>query len=309
MPITEAERQKRKGYIGSSDMAAILGSDKFRNAHDVFLDKTNRTEDLKPNEAMEAGTFFEAGVIDWAESRLGPLGRNVELVLNEFHLIDHLDGQVISSGDPVEAKTAGLFGPLVEDFGEEGSDHLPDRILVQCHCHMICSERDICHVPVFIGGRGFIMYEVKREQMIVDTICDAALDFWDCIENDTPPENITPSVEFIKRIKRVPKKVVGIEKKLIEEWQDAKDKVKWAEAVCDDAKAAMLNALGDAEAGKFVMDGRAMMLTYFEQSSHLIDSKRLREEKPEIAKEFTKISKCRVARLKKIKRGFVIPKL
>jgi putative phage-type endonuclease len=309
MPITEAERLKRKGYIGSSDMAAILGFDKYRNAFDVFLDKTNRTEDSEPNEAMEAGTFFEAGVIDWAERKLGPVRRNIELILEQFHLIDHLDAQVIETGNPVEAKTTALFGPAIEEWGVEGSDELPDRILIQCHQHMICSEREICHVPAFIGGRGFKMYEVKKDNVVSDTILDKALDFWDCIESDEPPANIIPSVEFIKRIKRVPEKVVELDEKLVKEWQDAKDKVKWAEALLDDAKAAMLTALGDAEAGTFVMEGQSMMVTYFEQVSHLIDSKRLREEKPEIAKEYTKLSTCRIPRLKKIKKPFSIPKL
>ena len=304
MPITEQERLNRKGYIGSSDMAAILGFDKYRNACDVFLDKKNRVEDFKPNEAMEAGTYFEVGVVNWAEVQLGPLRRNVELFLKEFHLIDHLDAQVRSSGNPVEAKTAGLFGPLVEEWGEAGSDHLPDRVLIQDHHHMICAERDICHVPAFIGRRGFIMYEVKRDKVIVDTILEAALDFWDCVENDTPPENITPSLEFIKRIKRVPEKIVDLDAKLVKDYLDGKDKVKWAEAILEDAKSAMLTALGDAEAGTFALDGKSMMLTYFEQCSSLIDVERLRKELPEIAANYTKISKCRVARLKKVKQEY-----
>jgi len=304
MPITEQERLKRKGYIGSSDMAAILGLDKYRNAYDIFLDKTNRTNDFEPNEAMLAGTLFEPGVIDWAEQKLGPLRRNVELFLEGFHLIDHLDAQIISDGDPVEAKTSGLFGPLADGWGEAGSDELPDNILIQCHHHMICTDRSICHVPAFLGGKGFNMYEVKRDQVINDAVLEAALDFWDCVENDTPPENITPSPEFIKRIKRVPKKTVELDAKLVKVFEDAKGKVKWAEAILEDARSAMLTALGDAEAGTFVLDRQPMMLTYFEQCSRLIDAKRLREELPEIAVKYTKISKCRVARLKKVKQEY-----
>ena len=308
-PINEVERLRRKGYIGSSDMAAILGFDNYRNAYDVWLDKTNRTNDFEPTEVMEAGTFFEVGVVDWAEVQLGPLRRNVELFLEEFHLIDHLDAQIIDTGDPVEAKTAGLFGPLAEKWGESGSDKLPDRVLIQCHHHMICTECDICHVPAFLGGRGFNMFEVNKDQVISDTIMDKSLDFWDCVENDTPPENITPSLEFIKRIKRVPKKIVDLDAKLVKDFLDGRDKVKWAEAVFDDAKSAMLTALGDAEAGKFALDRKPMMLTYFEQKSNLIDVERLRKELPEIAAKYTKISKYRVTRLKKVKREYNISSL
>ncbi|HUW17690.1 MAG TPA: YqaJ viral recombinase family protein [Sedimentisphaerales bacterium] len=306
-PINEAERLRRKGYIGSSDMAAILGFDQYSNAYNVWLDKTNRTSDFEGNKVTEAGTIFEPGVMDWAEKQLGPLRRNVELFLNEFHMIDHVDGQVILNGNPVEAKTAGLFGPIVEKWGEDGTDRIPDRVLIQCHHHMICAEREICHVPAFIGRRGFNMFEVGRDQLIVDTILEKALDFWDCVENDTPPENMTPSLAFIKRIKRVPEKVIDFDAeqvKLIKDWQDAKGKVKWAGAILEDAQSAMLTALGDAEAGKFALDGKSMMLTYFEQCSRLIDVERLRKELPEIAAKYTKASKYRVTRLKKIKREY-----
>ena len=309
MPINEAERLKRKGYIGSSDMGAILGVNPYMNAYDVWLDKTNRAKDFEGNACTEVGTYFEHGVVNWAETELGPLRRDVELILEQFHLIDHLDAQVIEDGVPVEAKTSGLFGPLNDKWGYEGTDQLPDWNLVQCHVHMICTEREICHVPAFLGGRGFQMFHVKKDSLITDTILDKALDFWDCVESDTPPANIAPSVAFIKRIKRIPEKVVEIDEKLIKEWEDAKGKVKWAKAVLEDAQAEMLTALGDAEAGQFTRAGKPMLLTYFEQCRRYIDSKRLREEQSEIAAKYSKVSSCRIARLKKIKRGFVIPKL
>jgi len=154
------------------------------------------------------------------------------------------------------------------------------------------------------------MFQVNRDKMVADTVCDAALDFWDCVENDTPPENITPSLAFIKRLKRVPEKVIDFDTeqvRLVEDWKDAKGKVKWAKAILEDAQSAILAALGDAEAANLVLDGRAMMLTYFEQSSRLIDVERLRKEKPKIAAEYTRISKSRVTRLKKVKRQFIIP--
>ncbi len=308
MPITEAERQERKNWVCSSDIAPMLGLDPKKNAYDIWLEKTGKVVDSDSNQAwLQAGNYFEAGVLDWAEEKLGPIERNVTAKAEQFRLLSHLDGRVIDNGEPVEGKTAGLFGPLVEQYGEDGSDELPDRIILQCHCHMITTERPVCHVPAFIGGRGFNMFEVKRDKVIADTILEKALDFWDCVESDTPPENIVPSTEFIKRIQRIPEKIVEIDPKLIDEWNDAKDKVKWAEAVLEDAKAAMLQALGDAEGGSFYMNGQAMLLTYFEQSQRRIDAERLRAEKPEIAKQYTKVTSFRVPRLKKIKRGFEIP--
>jgi putative phage-type endonuclease len=303
MPITEAERLKRKGYIGCSDLPAMLGLDPYRNAYDLWLDKTSKVEDAPTSDAAEAGTLFEPGVIDWAEQRLGPLNRNVELIIEQFHLMSHLDAQVIESEEPVEAKTSGLFGPLSkEEWGEANTDELPDRVIIQCHGQMICTNKEICHVPAFLGGRGFVMYHVERDQMIADTVMDGALNFWDHVEADDAPANIVPSVEFIKRLKRVPDKIIDLDAELVKALEDAKGKVKWAEQIKDDAYAAVITALGDAEAGRFEMDGEQKMLTFFEQVQKRIDSKRLKEEKPDIAAEYVKESRFRVARIKKLKK-------
>ena len=41
MPITELQRQRRRKHIGSSDVAAILNMDQFRNSADVWISKTH----------------------------------------------------------------------------------------------------------------------------------------------------------------------------------------------------------------------------------------------------------------------------
>lgn len=302
MPITEAERKTRRDYIGCSDLPAMLGLDPYRNAYDLWLDKTSKVNDAPSSDAAEAGTLFEPGVVDWAEMQLGKLRRNIELFANKFHLIDHLDAQIIDNDEPVEAKTSGLFGPLKkEEWGETNTDELPDRVIVQCHGHMICTEKEICHVPAFLGGRGFVMYHVERDQVIADTIMDGALDFWDHVEQGSPPANLVPSVSFVKRLKRMPNKSIPLDVKLVKTWLEAKDTVKWAESLKEDAVASLLTALGDAEAGTFELDG-PKMLTYFEQVTRRIDSTRLRKEKPAIAKEYVKESRYRVPRIKKVKK-------
>jgi len=77
---------------------------------------------------------------------------------------------------------------------------------------------------------------------------------------------------------------------------EAKDKLKWAEQIKEDAYAALVTALGDAEAG-LLPDGSMMM--FFEQVSKRIDSTRLRKELPDIAAKYLKESKFRVLRHKK----------
>ena len=47
MPITDEQRERRKTRLGSTDIAAILGVDHFRTAYDVYLEKTDKLEEIE----------------------------------------------------------------------------------------------------------------------------------------------------------------------------------------------------------------------------------------------------------------------
>jgi len=107
-----------------------------------------------------------------------------------------------------------------------------------------------------------------------------------------------PTLSIAKRMKREPEKVVDIETLIVENWLSAKSTLKIAGEIADKTEAEMLAALGDAEAGRCELG----LVTYYEQEQKRIDSRRLKEEKPEIAAEYLKILRFRVARLKKPKK-------
>jgi predicted phage-related endonuclease len=247
--------------------------------------------------------MFEDGVLRWAEGELGPIrteenGGAIFRKAIGFPVGSHLDGEVIANNEPVEAKTAGLFGPLVEPWGEPGTDQLPDRIIVQCHVHLLCTSKDICHVPVFLGGKGFIMYRVEQDHEIMDVIRDNSLDFWEnFVEKDIPPPDVIPSLALAKRMKREPEKVVEIETQIVQNWLNAKESLKIAKDIKESSEAELLAALGDAEGGQCDLG----LVTYFMQSRSTIPAKELKLAHPEIYEKLVNVSEFRVARLKKPK--------
>ncbi|HRR40229.1 MAG TPA: YqaJ viral recombinase family protein [Syntrophales bacterium] len=77
MPITETQREARRKHLGSSDVAAILGVDPFKNAYDVWLEKTGKVDSSDiSSEAAEIGNALETGILNLAERRLGKILRN-----------------------------------------------------------------------------------------------------------------------------------------------------------------------------------------------------------------------------------------
>lgn len=301
MPITAQQREQRRHHLGSSDMASILGVDPWRNAYDVFLEKTGKVEDLKENEAMYLGTALEDGVLTFAEDQLGKLKRNQYRSAQGFPIASNIDAIVVASEEPVEAKTAGLLGPMAEPWGDPGTDDLPDRVIIQAHCHMLCTDKEICHVPALLGGKGFVMYHVTLDKVILDLIMEKSTEFWDdYVLKDVPPPDVMPSYAMAKRMKRTPGKVVKIDEVLVVNWESAKGNLKVAKEIREAAEAELLTALGDADAGEYGTEG--MLLTYFEQCRRSVRAKELRDAYPKIYAKFENVSHFRVARTKKPKK-------
>jgi putative phage-type endonuclease len=266
-------------------MAAILGLSPYNTGHDIWLDKTGRLPEQEPSPAMVAGNHFEDGILAHAEDRLGKLTRNqYRSVKNAgIPLGANIDAIVLASGEPVEAKAVNFFGFTKELWGAEGTDEVPDRVIVQATVHMICTEMDLCHIAAFIAGRGFVAYVVKRDDEVVKVVTDAAVDFWQkFVLTDTPPDNSLPTAKTIAKMHRTPASVVPIDSDLIVKWNEAKAIESEAKKTAEAAKIEVLAALGDAEAGECDLG----LLTYYEQT-----------RKEHLVKEST----FRVARFKAIK--------
>jgi len=301
MALTDEQRKQRKSCLGSSDMAAVLGLDPFKNAADVYLGKTGKLTEQEESKVMKRGNYLEPAILNFAQDILGNLTRNVFFEApGSLPMASNVDAIVDETDFPVEAKSVGLF--VGEEWGEEGSDVIPDRVIIQCHVHMICTESDFCHVPVYLSAREFVMFGVAKSVKIVEIICNEATSFWyNCVQADTPPTDVVPAEAVMKRIRREPETVVDIPPEcvpLVEQWQEKNAAYLLAGKEKDAAKAEAINLLGTSEAGD-LPDGR--QLTYLSQSRRMIDSKRLTAEKPDVAAEYLKTSTYPVLRIKKAK--------
>jgi len=151
--LTARQIEDRRGWVGASDAAAILGINPYSNAHDVYLEKTGRCTPPQ-NKAMDAGSRFEGVIMDWAEDELGAMERDVLFEAPcGCPIKARLDGMLLRGREPVEGKTAGLFGPIPRGtWGDEGSDIVPAWYIVQVQVQMLCSDGYMGHIAAFLGG-------------------------------------------------------------------------------------------------------------------------------------------------------------
>ena len=299
MPITEQQREARRKCVGASDVPRILLGD----AQAVWMEKTGRLDGIAETEAMRAGTLLESVVIDYAASVLGSLIRNqiVPAAGLDFPLASNCDALVAATHEPVEAKTTGIVGPAYGTWGDDGSDVVPDRHILQVTAQMICTGTQQAHVPALIGGRGFAMFTVPFDQMIADAIVAACREFWRCVTEDRPPEaGESPrlSEDVARRVRRVPKSVspFEVDAAVVDAWRTANEfRLRWEKAE-DAAKEEIFHALGPCES---VVDTRGRTLTYMPIKSKGVDLDAFREAHPDLAKQFTVVSESRKLSLSK----------
>lgn len=266
MPITERQREERGKRLYSSDVAAVLGVDPWKSSYDVWLEKTGKVDEIaKPNDAMIAGNALENGILDYFANDLGPMIKNQHRVYAGLPLGAHIDAIVRETNEPVDAKTAGLFGPLDEAWGDALTDQVPTHIVVQAHVHMLCMGGEVtpCHIAAFLGGRGFALFRVERSEQLANIICDRATTFWEKnVLKDIPPDAL-PTLDVVKRLRRKPDTVASVPSRLVGDWRAARDVRLYIEKREKEALANLLAAMGDAEAGD---GGKEGVVTYLEQT-------------------------------------------
>jgi hypothetical protein len=91
-----------------------------------------------------AGKLLEPAVLQWAELQIGKLTRNQYRSAKDQGLPIgcNIDGILFETGDPVEAKTSGLYGNTNDVYGEPNTDQVPDHVIIQSHGHMIATGKD-----------------------------------------------------------------------------------------------------------------------------------------------------------------------
>lgn len=261
MGITEAQKEDRSRYLGSSDLPIILGKtpEAWGSPEDVRLRKTGRlSSEPEPgaNDPRTHGTIREPAILSWAETQIGKLRRNV--FRRSSVLGCHVDAVALDDdGKPVEAK----YSPRGQDWGRPGTDEVPESVIIQCHVHMICTERDYCYVPADIRG-SFGMYHVKRSANLADWIQDFAEQWWEeHVVLDKPCEEL-PTMRSLTLLKRVPNKTVDVAPELFAEHERAKAERTAVEKRVKAAKQAIIAAMGNAEAAR--ADGMDFEYTYME---------------------------------------------
>ena len=293
MAITELQRTKRQQTLGASDIATIFGANPWKTPADLWLEKTGRVEAPDVGEAAEIGDALEAGIRPLAERRLGArLVKPTGTFIHENGImsanVDLMVGKAQRGSPIVEIKTTGK--------AEEWADgEIPARVLIQVCAQMCCSGSTAVHIAALLArfGLSLEMRHVEADQDTRDLMAiieERAVDWWDRhVVADTPPEGV-PTMEYLTKRVRQSGKVVSIPTDIVTRYQAAKAAEKQASDQAEEAKAALVAALADADAGETT---NGITVKYTEVSSKRLDGDAIKKAHPDIAELFTKTSSYR----------------
>ena len=315
--LTPEQKELRKFHLGASDVAALFGLDPFKTGADVWLEKTfglTFQEPAQLSDSIDMGNAFEGPLLEWAAKELNAqIWTDPAMLFNvcTAHPIfsANCDAIIIPLDDngateAVEAKVTSRS----EEYGEPGTDQVPDRVLIQVQAQMLCHGLKRVHIAVLMGRMGLKreLYRVERNQEIIASIIQRGEWFWNefVLPKIQPPEldeNGKPlfglgSLDIIKRVVRQPQTWAEVDEALILDWDTKRQARLDAEKPEKEALERMLTPLGDAE-GVHLSDGR--ILTYYKTITNRLDQSRLKIEQPEIYTSFLKESISRTPRLKK----------
>jgi len=219
----------------------------------VYYNKTSEFEKRggKVPDAIRVGNLAESAVLDYAEEEIGKIRRNQFRVHDELKWASAtLDAVVIGKQEGVEAKTTSR----TDEWGDESTDNIPITYVAQTQWQMFVTGFERVWVPVLMPDfvLKFKMYVVESDEEIISQIVDTCTTFWEenVVKGVCPPNSL-PAQRTMKRMKRVPAKVVEIDDALVAEFTAARLASLAAKSIEKDTRVRLIQALGDGEVGTY----------------------------------------------------------
>lgn len=248
----------RRGFIGGSDIAAILGLSPWKDALGLYLEKRGEIESPEiETRVLRRGKILEPaiGALYAAEHEV-ELKDGITLTMPSApHFraqVDALeydeDGRLI----PVEIKSASEF--TRGKWGPSGSDDAPTYYCAQLHWQLLATGAPFGRIVALLGADDLRVYTIERDEAVGKYLLERAAEFWQRVQEGRPPEidfEHPATGETLGRLFANPRATEIVQADdALRAWRDvfveAGEKVKQYDAIREGAKLHFLAAMRDA---------------------------------------------------------------
>lgn len=259
---------ERMTGIGGSDAAAALGLSHFKTAYELWLEKTRKlaAEDLDEVERIRFGNLMESVIADeYSQRENVKVRRRNQIIKHPKYpwMLANVDRLIDGKRCGLECKNVDGMAYRMGEWGEPGTDEVPDEYLFQCAHYMIVLDYPEWHLAACVGGNKLATYVIRRDPELEQMIVDGEQEFWNHVEHNDAPEPDFAHPTTAKLLQRLYPGTDGTEIILdpsIEYWDRVKHEAdglaKQYDAVSEGAKNHIVAALGNAALGR-LPDGSA----------------------------------------------------
>ena len=286
--------QLRKTGIGGSDAGAVCGLNPYASPMAVFQDKTSGAVEDQDNEAMRQGRDLEEYV---ARRFTEATGLKVHRSNCMYRSVEHpwmiadVDRLITGEDAGLECKTASAYSA---DKWKDGE--IPAHYLIQCYHYMAVTGRRAWYIAVAILGKEFKYAKVEWEDGIIQDLIKIEDAFWNGhivpgIMPDPDGSKICDEVlehyfHAVRKGSEIP--LVGFDDQLRrrEELKRLIDQMEREKAQIDQRIKLYMK---DSESAA----NERYRITWAPVSTARLDTKLLKEEEPEIYREYLKTTSTR----------------
>lgn len=185
--IVAEVQQDRKGFIGGSDIAAVMGLSRWVTPLQLWAEKTGEVaqKDLSDNEAVRLGKELEDFVAQKFARETGRAVRRAPKIY--VHPVDdfmrcQVDRLITGTDELLEVKTANAF-KAKEWEGEE----IPTEYILQVMWQLGITGRSVGWIAVLIGGQAFRYKRIEFDAELFAKMVEQARVFWQMVRDRVAP--------------------------------------------------------------------------------------------------------------------------
>ena len=183
--ISQDVTLNRNFYIGGSDIAAVLGKSRYKTPYRLWCEKTGKIENTVSNlEAVEMGTRLEQFVADLFSEKTHKSLRRAPRAYRHSkypYMVAHVDRLITGTDELLECKTCSAYKL------DEWQNAIPQEYVLQVIWYLGITGRKRGWIACLIGGQKFDYKVIDFDQELFDLMVEKAVEFWDMVQNDTPP--------------------------------------------------------------------------------------------------------------------------
>lgn len=290
----------RKTGIGGSDAGAICGLNPYSSKMSVYRDKTCETEDeQEDNESIRQGHDLEEYVAQRFTEATGLKVRKSNFmyrsVENPFMIAD-VDRMVVGEDAGLECKTASAYN---SDKWKDGD--IPLHYIMQCYHYMAVTGKRTWYIAAVILGSKFIYRRLEWDDALISGLIEAERYFWtEYVEKGImpDPDGSKACDEVLEQYFHTSRKESSIELVGFDERLDRREQI-----LSQIAELQQEQKQIEQEIKLYMKDNETASSDRYRVSWSSIEStrfdvKRIKEEKPELYKDYARVSLSRRFQIK-----------